>query len=181
MSPATGTAAATADPPDLSCYAPGVRISLLGATIQRTGETGTLLPGNVLGDLVRAEVTRVNTGASQYSLTFNNFFLSTAIDRDPRSDVFGDDDIREALDKPNNLPVWPRFKYNDFTTLKFGRRLRIDMRYVPQATAPPAAAGEQTSTSSWTPMVSGPITDVGFTFASGQGAQIGRASCRERV
>jgi Bacteriophage probable baseplate hub protein len=161
---------ATPERPGTSYYVPGVRVAKLQPTLQASGDAGTLLPKGVLGDLIRAEVTRVNSGASQYSLTFNNWFLSTAKDRTQHLDDLGAGNPREAVDGGTNAPYWPRFKYNDFAFLRFGDRLRIDMRYIPEPT------GSQRSTDadekSWTPMVSGPITDIRFSFASGQGAQL---------
>ena len=77
----TGTISApVAARPGTATYAPEVRIATLGTDLKLAGqgEKGTLLPPDVLGDLVRADVTRVNSGASQYSLTFNNWYLSTA-------------------------------------------------------------------------------------------------------
>jgi hypothetical protein len=173
----SGTGAATsavADRPGTSFYVPGVRVAKLGPSLKREGEAGTFLPDGVIGDLVRAQVTCVNSGPSQYSLTFNNWFLSTGADRVERSDAFGGGTPQEALDAKKNVPVWPRFKYNDLAVFRFGERLRVDLRYVPEpknpskggaATAPPPSGG-------WSPMVSGPITDISFTFASGQGAQL---------
>ena len=180
MSRTDGASAAVAERPGQSYYVPGVRIHMLADTIQPQGETGEPLSSDVLGDLVRAEVTRVNTGASQYSLTFNNWFLATGSDRPHHTDTPGRGATREAIDmtvvagtgEPKNVPFWPRFKYNDFALLQFGKRLRIDMRYVPEPTAKLQTAGEEDGESSWTPMVAGAITDVGFTFASSQGAQL---------
>ena len=161
---------AVPDRPGTSYYVPGVRVFKLGKKLQATGETGTPLPKGVLGDLVRAEVTRVNTGVSQYSLTFNNWFLSTAQDRSQHLDDVGAGSPEEAIDAETYAPFWPRFKYNDFKLLSFGDRLRIDMRYVPEPTGQPR--GPADSEQNWTPMVSGPITDIRFSFATGQGAQL---------
>jgi len=161
---------ATPDRPGTSYYAPGVRVSRLGASVQASSEKGTLLSKDVLGDIVHAEVTRLNTGVSTYSLTFNNWFLSTAEDRSGKSDGLGAGSPQEALDGKTNLPYWPRFKYDDFTVLPFGARLRVDMRYVPEPTGKSRSDGEDET--SWTPMVAGPISDVRFSFATGQGAQL---------
>jgi hypothetical protein len=141
----------------------------LGNKLLSAGERGDLLAKDVLGDLVRAEVTRVNTGVSQYTLTFNNWFLSTGLDRGAKSDNLGANSPREAVDAKGSIAFWPRFKYNDLAVLRFGERLRIDMRYVPEPTGGERTSGEEQT---WTPMVSGPITDMQFSFASGQGAQL---------
>ncbi|MEO8681355.1 MAG: hypothetical protein ABI665_20055 [Vicinamibacterales bacterium] len=167
----TGTlTAAAAERQGASYYVPGVRVARLARQLQSGSEPGTLLPKSVLGDLVRAEVTRVNTGVSQYSLTFNNWYLATAQDRAQHLDDLGDGAPREVVDGATRAPYWPRFKYNDFSLLSFGDRLRVDMRYVPEPTGKPRS--EQDDQASWTPMVSGPITDIRFSFASGQGAQL---------
>jgi len=155
-------------------YVPEVRISTLDRELKGGREPGNLLPADVLGDLVHAEVTRVNTGASQYTLTFNNWFLSTAADRQRQGDA-GSGGPRETIDPDNaaRSPFWPRFKYNDFSYLCFGDRLRVEMRYVPEPTAQSESPdAPETSSGGWTPMVSGPITDIRFAFATGQGAQI---------
>jgi hypothetical protein len=162
--------AAVADRPGTSYYVPGLRVSVLGDNLQAAGEAGTALPEDVLGDLMRAEVTRVNSGASQYTLTFNNWYLSTARDRRESHDRFATLGAREAVDAGTNAPVWPRFKYNDLALLRFGRRLRVDMRYVPEPTSGPRDPDSVERT--WTPMVAGPITDMRFSFATGQGAQL---------
>jgi hypothetical protein len=155
--------------PGLTRYAPQVRVVRLGNDLRAEGERGDVLTKDVLGDLVRAEVTRVNTGISQYTLTFNNWFLSTALDRSAHSENLGEGSPTEATEKNGNVSFWPRFKYNDLGVLCFGNRLRIDMRYVPEPTAgKPTDEGDAT----WTPMVSGPITDMQFSFASGAGAQL---------
>jgi hypothetical protein len=162
--------AAVPDRPGTSYYVPGVRVSKLQPKLQAGSEAGTLLPRSVLGDLVRADVTRVNTGVSQYSLTFNNWFLATAQDREQHLDDLGDGGPREAADGTSRAPFWPRFKYNDFAVLAFGDRLRIDMRYVPEPTGAQRSGSEDEE--SWTPMISGPITDISFSFATEEGAQL---------
>lgn len=159
-----------ADRAGTAYYAPGVRLAKLGASVSASSEKGDVLAKDVLGDLVRAEVTRVNTGVSQYTLTFNNWFLATGVDRTASGSSPGAGSLREAVDGPGNVPAWPRFKYNDFGTLAFGNRLRIDLRYVPEPAGQPRTAGDDEK--SWSPMVAGPITDVRFGFASGQGAQL---------
>jgi len=169
MSPTATVPSAAPDRPGMSFYAPEVRVSKLAASLQASAEPGTVLPRGVLGDLMHAEVTRVNSGLSQYTLTFNNAFLSTAQDRQQRFDDLGAGNPRELLGA-KDLPAWPRFKYNDFAQLCFGDRLRVDMRYMPEpgsTSLDPDATG-----AGWTPMVAGPITDIRFSFASGQGAQI---------
>jgi hypothetical protein len=174
MSQPGTVAAAVADRPGLSFYTPGVRIARLEGDVGAS-DAGTLLPESVMGDLVRAQVTRVHSGPSQYSLTLNNWYLSTASDRSQHSDAFGSGSPREAIDGDKSQPFWPRFKYNDFAVFRFGTRLRVDMRYVPE---PKGGASDEAGTSApptnggWTPMVCGPITDISFSFDAAQGAQL---------
>jgi hypothetical protein len=165
-------AAPVADRPGTSYYAPGARVAKLAPKLQAGGEAGQLLPEDVLGDLTRAEVTRVSSGASQYTLTFNNWYLSTARDRGHQDDRFYQLGAREAIDDTTKArtPFWPRFKYNDLALLRFGDRLRVDLRYVPEPTGEPASTDE--SAQAWVPMVAGPVTDMRFSFATGQGAQL---------
>jgi uncharacterized protein len=149
--------------PGASFFVPAVRIKKLGP-LQAAAEAGDDLP--VLdGDVLRVEVTRVNTGVSQYSITLNNWFDSLPADRqDSRLQVT----LREQL--VNGRPVWPRFKYDSFDYFRFGDRLRIDMRYWPD---PPADAGlAARGAHAWVPMVAGPITDMRFTFSAEEGARL---------
>ena len=137
-------------------FTPGVRIRRLGDTLQTSGEAGSDLPGHVMADLLSAQVTLVNTGLSTYTLTFNNTVLTTARDRA---------ELGGAAAGP-----WPRYKYNDFDLLRFGYRLRVDFRYWPDA---PEDADRKTAASqAWVPMVSGPITDMRFTFVENEGARL---------
>lgn len=171
MSRQGNDAPAAAERPGAKNHVPGIRVSRLGSTLQPSGERGKSLASDVLGDLMRAEVTQVNTGLAQYTLTFNNWFLSTQEERRAHRDNVGAGNSREAMDADGNVAFWPRFKYNDLGLLCFGDRLRIDMRYVPE----PTGGAEDTAgkdRGNWTPMVSGPITDIQFSFASGQGAQV---------
>lgn len=158
--------------PGSAYFAPAVRLAKLSARLQPSGEAGELLPPDVHADVIRAEVTLSNTGLATYAVTLNNAWLSTARDRagdDPTGGAAGPIDSRETLD-PQRRPFWPRFKYDDFGVLRFGDRLRVDFRYWPDraASAAPVTADPQR----WVPMVAGPITDMRFTFAAGQGAQV---------
>jgi phage protein D len=54
-------------------------------------------------------------------------------------------------------PVHPPWKYNDLATLKFGQRLRVDVRY----------GGEP-----WAPLILARVTDMTFAFPSGGGSQL---------
>jgi hypothetical protein len=166
----TPATAPVANRPGSSTYVPAVRVvrlQKLTGPDKGKGAEG-VLPNGLLGDLVRAEITRVNTGASQYSLTFNNWYHATLQQRKQTSDETGGANPSDGLERAD-APFWPRFKYNDFALLRFGERLRIDMRYVADAaTNTEATADEQ----GWRPMVAGPITDVRFNFAAGQGAVV---------
>jgi hypothetical protein len=172
---------AQANRPGRSYFVPAIRVAKL-PRIDPPGtpppeaslgdvQTETLLPVDVLYDIVRLEVTRVNTGISQYTITLNNWYAGVAADRKSWSSEKPAGDAafqREQLVGDN--PVWPRFKYNDFFQLKFGDRLRIDMRYWPD---PVTGADAATPTAqNWVPMIEGPITDMRFDFATDQGAQV---------
>jgi hypothetical protein len=171
----SGQASAQPTRPGATAYVPGVRIARLARQIGADGEKGDPLDDDILYDILRVEVTRVNSGASQYSITFNNWYLSTRKDRDLKEqgtdqpDRFSRLSARETLDNRGN-PSWPRFKYNDFALLKFGDRLRIDMRYWPDPA--PGLEVAISSAQNWVPMITGPITDMRFSFATGQGAQL---------
>src|SRR5205085_313374 len=56
-----------------------------------------------------------------------------------------------------NTPEWPRWKYNTFDLVKFGQRLRVDLRYWPEH----GAQGD------WVPMIAGPVTDMRFNLGPG--------------
>ena len=159
--------------PGLSFYVPGVRIVELSPALQgdRVSDPGTELPRDILGDLLHAEVTRVNSGPSKYKLSFNNFFLTTAFDRAQDTGDLPRLGSREII--PGKNPTWPRFKYNDFKLLKFGQRLRIDMRYLPEPVTDTGERDRNTTSrakDAWVPMVAGPITDMRFTFGLSEGA-----------
>jgi hypothetical protein len=146
--------------PGRSYYVPEVRVCLLGA-LRAGPESGDVLT-DLQGDLLRVEVTRVASGVSQYQLTLNNWFHSLPRERG------GPAPAGPAVAEKKLLQ--PRHKYNHFELLRFGRRLRIDMRYWPDPVselADPAGA-----TKGWVPMIAGPITDMKFTFASGEGARL---------
>jgi hypothetical protein len=148
-------------------FAPAVQISALGAL--SSGPTGgALLPDDVLGDIVRAEVTRVCSGASQYSITFNNWCTSTAVDRASQGAAGSTMPATSQL-SGGSQPSWPRFKYNDFGLLYFGQRLRVDMRYWPDARTDTQLSTPARQAQSWVPMVCGPVTDMRFDFHSGGG------------
>jgi hypothetical protein len=151
-------------------FAPSVQISTLGA-LSSQKSNGSLLPDDVLGDIVHAEVTRVCSGASQYSITLNNWYTSTAVDRASQSTGGSNQPTSTELSS-GSQPRWPRFKYNDFGIIAFGQRLRVDMRYWPDITAGTQLSKPASQALSWVPMVCGPVTDMRFTFSSGGGAQL---------
>jgi hypothetical protein len=161
---------ATPNPVVTTYFAPAVQISTLGA-LSSQPTNGTPLPDDVLGDIVHAEVTRVCSGACQYSVTFNNWYTSTAVDRASRGPA------GSPMPTPSQLsggsqPLWPRFKYNDFGILHFGQRLRVDMCYLRDVTLSGALLSTPANRmQNWVPMVCGPVTDMRFEFSSG-GAQL---------
>lgn len=149
--------------PGTTYFAPGVRLVKLHA-LQGEPNRGTPVPADVQADVLRVEVTRVHTGGSQYTITLNNWYTTTAADRrDP--DPLGAREVRVR-----DLPRWPRYKYNDFALLAFGNRLRIDMGYWPDPA--PGLDAAAVAAQNWVPMVAGPITDMKFTFSSGEGGQV---------
>jgi hypothetical protein len=113
-------------------------------------------------DIIAVSVTRPSSGAAQYCITVNNWFDSLPRDRakgvGPREEITA------------GQPVWPRFKYNDFQVLDFGMRLRIDMRYFPDPDTTLSTTDRQAQR--WVPMVSGPISDMRFTFSDSEGARL---------
>src|SRR6267142_3220967 len=105
--------------PGSTFFVPSVRIMKLGE-LRAGPEKGVELT-ELTPDIMKVEVTRVNTGSCQYCITLNNWFDTLPADRKKGE--------RETL--RGNQPLWPRFKYDDFSILNFGMRLRIDMRYFP--------------------------------------------------
>ena len=94
-------------------FAPDVRLAALGP-LSTNGQQGEILEA-ARENIVSVEVTRINTGSSHYSITLNNWDNAIAARRDAQQQN------------------WPPFKYNDFDIFEFGMRLRIDMRYWPDA------------------------------------------------
>jgi hypothetical protein len=150
--------------PGTSYFVPGARVKKLNRVLPSGAEAGDDLP-ILSGDVLRVEVTRVNTGVSQYAITLNNWYDSLPADRqDSRNQVTQTERL------VNGRPVWPRFKYDAFEYFKFGDRLRIDLRYWPDS--PADASLSQRAAGAWVPMIAGPITDMRFSFATGAGAQL---------
>jgi hypothetical protein len=148
-----------ANRPGTAYFVPGVRISKLGPFQRGAAPAQAVeLPSDVLADVLQVEVTRVNTVASQFSVTFNNWYTTTAADR-AAPERLGAREIQGR-----SQPLWPRYKYNDFSLLAFGDRLRIDFSYWLDAS--------NSTTQDWVPMVAGPITDMRFTFSASEGAQV---------
>lgn len=121
-------------------YVPQVRIFGLCQELQKTAEPGTPLE-RLVPDLISVEVTRRASGPGDYKLTLSNW--------DPTLVPF------TPSPKGEEPPArWTRHKYNELAPLTFGKRLRIEMRYLHDPEV------------DWVPMISGPITDMQFTFAS---------------
>ena len=158
------TTAPAAQRPGTTYFVPGVSVRKLRPDLKPGPEVGEDL-SVVLPDIIRVEVTRVNTGAAQYSITLNNWFDSLPADRhDERNTAARLEQLEDGR------PRWPRFKYNGFRHLQFGDRLRIDMRYWPDP--PVGLDAASASAQNWVPMVAGPITDMRFTFSAGEGARV---------
>jgi hypothetical protein len=148
IAPASSTSAVPSRP-GYPYFAPEARLMRL------SGKAGAAEKGeeiaDIRGDILRLEVTRVNDGAGQYSVTLNNW-----------DDILPSD--RKRL-KEEGKPALPRYKYNDFQTLVFGTRLRLDLRYWPSGRTEKEGGG-------WIPMIAGPITDMKFTFSPQEGARL---------
>lgn len=156
------SAAPIAARPGQTYFAPGVRVVRLA----KMPHPGPDVEGQEIvelrPDILSVSVTRPCTGAAQYCITLNNWWDSLPRDRSqgvgPREEMKG------------GQPDWPRFKYNDFKVLDFGMRLRIDMRYFPDPD--PGLATSEQQAQRWVPMVSGPISDMRFTFSDRDGARL---------
>jgi hypothetical protein len=168
----TALAAADITRPGASFYVPAVRVMQLSKTLPGDGvrDAATPLARDILGNILHVQVTRSSSGPSQYKLTLNNWYLSTAADRAHDADEFTALGARETLVETN--PAWPRFKYNDFSLLAFGDRLRIDFRYMLEPVDDAKLRAVAPDDRGWVPMVSGPVTDMRFTFGAADGARL---------
>jgi hypothetical protein len=147
-------------------FVPGFRVTKLPPTVNDTPQPGDKLPDSIIGDIVQAEVTRVCTGASQYSFTLNNYIAA------PLGSVGATPNPPAAL-VGGNQPSWPPYKYNDFSLIAFGNRLRIDMQDFRDASTERKLRNTAASFEDlWVPMVAGPVTDMKFEFSSGSGARL---------
>src|ERR1700677_1039998 len=147
-------------------FVQGFRVTKLPPTVNDTSQPGTQLPDGIIGDVVPAEVTRVCTGASQYSFTLNNYIAA------PLGSVGATSNAPASL-VGGNQPSWPPYKYNDFSLIAFGDRLRIDMQdYRDPSTERKLHNTAATFENLWVPMVAGPVTDMKFEFSSGSGARL---------
>jgi hypothetical protein len=146
--------------PGTTYYVPGARIVRLGE-LSASGDAGEEIP-QLAPDILKVEVTRVNTGSCQYSITLNNWYDTLPEDRRNHA---GRGELLQ-----NSQPLSPRFKYNALDYLAFGMRLRIDLRYWPD----PIEGLSQTDAAAqrWVPMIAGPITDMKFTFSASEGARL---------
>lgn len=149
--------------PGQTYFVPGVRVMLLDSMPHPGPDIEAKEIVELRQDILEVSVTRPASGAAQYCITLNNWFDSVPRDRakgvGPREEI-----------TPNGQPVWPRFKYNDFQVLDFGKRLRIDMRYFPDPDSSLSTTDQQAQR--WVPMVSGPISDMRFTFSDRDGARL---------
>jgi hypothetical protein len=152
-------------------FIPGLRVSRLPDTLDAAAQPGTPLPDTLLADVIQAEVTRVCSGASQYSITLNNY-ITTKTSTPPTNAS-----IVAGIMAPPSLtsgtpPKWPPYKYNDFSLIAFGNRLRIDMQDWRDPSAERKLSNNADWVKSWIPMVSGPVTDMRFEFSSSAGARV---------
>jgi hypothetical protein len=157
-----GVTAPLAARPGQTYFAPGVRITKLGPLPLPKPDPEAVELTELQPDIISVTVTRPCSGSAQYCIVLNNWFDSLPRDR---AKGFG---AREAI--VAGQPVFPRFKYNDFQVLDFGRRLRIDMRYFPDPETTLATTDQRAQ--KFVPMVSGPISDMRFTFSDAGGARL---------
>src|SRR4051812_41702694 len=150
--------------PGQTYFVPGVRVMLLSRMPHSGPDVEAQEIIELRQDIISVSVTRPCTGAAQYCIVLNNWFDSLPQDR---AKGVGP---RERLVTGTAQPVWPRFKYNDFKVLDFGLRLRIDMRYFPDPEPQLSTTDQQAQ--KWVPMVSGPISDMRFTFSDRDGARL---------
>jgi len=150
--------------PGQTYFVPGVRVMRLSKMPHPGPDVEAQEIVELRPDILSVSVTRPCTGSAQYCVALNNWFDS--LPRDRATGV----GAREGMD-PGGNPVWPRFKYNDFKVLDFGMRLRIDMRYFPDAGSTQLSASDKQA-QAWVPMVSGPISDMQFTFSDRDGARL---------
>jgi hypothetical protein len=161
LSPPGGSAPVAARPGQ-TYFVPGVRVMRLGQLHPGSDKGDAKLIEEILPDILSVSVTRPCTGAAQFCIVLNNWYDTLPADR---AAGFG---AREGA--TGDTTTWPRFKYNDFKVLDFAMRLRIDMRYFPD----PEKTLSQTEkdAQAWVPMISGPITDMRFTFTDREGARL---------
>jgi hypothetical protein len=155
-------AAPVAARPGQTYFAPAVRVLRLSQMPHPGPDVEAEEIVELRPDILSVTVTRPSTGAAQYCILLNNWFDSLPRDRargvGPREEIVA------------GQPAWPRFKYNDFQVLDFGMRLRIDMSYYSDPTATPSLTNQKAP--KWVPMVSGPISDMSFTFSDRDGARL---------
>jgi hypothetical protein len=163
-----GPTAPVAARPGQTYFVPGVRILRLPPMPKAGPEKGEEIY-ELRQDILSVTVMRPCTGSAQYCIEINNWFDQLPRDRPP-SPADRQPYNREPINGATGQPVWPRFKYTDFTVLDFGMRLRIDMRYFPDndKTLTPA----DLKSHDWVPMISGPISDMQFTFTDDGGARL---------
>ncbi|MBV8136015.1 MAG: hypothetical protein JO121_10350 [Deltaproteobacteria bacterium] len=155
-------AAPIAARPGQTYFVPGVRVLRLSKMPHPGPDVEAEEIVELRQDIISVSVTRPCTGSAQYCIMLNNWFDSLPRDRaqgvGPREQIIA------------GQPAWPRFKYNDFQVLDFGMRIRIDMRYFPDPEATLSTTDQQAQ--KWVPMVSGPISDIRFTFSDRDGARL---------
>jgi hypothetical protein len=152
-------------------FVPGFRVTKLPATVNSAAQPGTALPDDIIGDVVQAEVTRVCSGASQFSFTLNNY-IATTTSTSPTKGAGGATVLTPTSLSGGTQPGYPPWKYNDFSLISFGDRLRIDMQDWRDPSTERRLSNTATYDKTWVPMVSGPVTDMRFEFSSGSGARV---------
>ncbi len=143
--------ATTPRPAILSYMAPAVRLELLGDSLVAGPERGEPVDASIAADISKVEIKQEHTDVSQYTVVLSNWRTAP----DPRT-------TNGAARSSSTTLAWPRYKYNDFQTFAFGKRLRISLRYWPDQHRSQSEATQRAHR--WVPMIAGPITDMRFTF-----------------
>ena len=151
--------------PGQTYFVPGVRVMALDRMPHPGPDLEAKEIVEIRSDIIAVSVTRPCSGSAQYCIVLNNWFDSLPRDR---AKGIGPREQMEPGGRDN--PVWPRFKYNDFKVLDFGQRIRVDMRYFPDPD--PRLSTTEVQAQRWVPMVSGPISDMQFTFSDRDGARL---------
>jgi hypothetical protein len=152
-------------------FVPGFRVTKLADKLNVAAQSDRALPEDIIGDVIQAEVTRVCTGASQFSITLNNY-ITTLTSTSASKGASGATVLTPTSLSGGVQPLWPPYKYDDFSLIAFGDRLRIDMQDWRDPSTERKLDTDATWDKTWVPMVAGPVTDMRFEFSSSSGARV---------